>query len=281
VLPWKLPETIAWTIGQFSCLFRRKTRRNVEHNLGIIHGESLSPGQRRRMSRRVVMNFSRAILVFLKLPNYEWPEIRDRVDMSDLEAVLASLGERPAFLLASLHMGPWEVGGLCLSRRGYKLHTVALDHPTRQVTDFFDHRRRRIGVINHPMRKSYGALKEALEGGDCVALLVDRAYRASSKRFRFFGVDQKFPMGYLMLAGSTGVPIITGALVFADGDRVRYVQGGVHHPPPEGTRDIDKLEELQEACLRDFEEIIRKHSDQWFHFWPLGESLQGEYADRG
>jgi len=279
VLPWKLPEAIAWTIGRVSCLTRRKTRRNIEGNLQIVHGGSLSRGALRRMSRRVIMNFSRAILVFLKLPTYRWEELSKRVDFEDLKKAAATLGERPSFLLASIHMGPWELGGLCLSRYGFKIHTVSLEHPTEQVTRFFDQRRRSIGVINHPLRKSYSILKEALQQGDCVALLVDRAYGATSKRFDFFGVSHKFPMGHLMLAASTGVPIITGALVFDGNDRYKYVHGGLHHPPCEGTEDFDKLEELQKKCLQDFEAIIRKYSEQWFQFFPVEDRLEGDNAD--
>jgi KDO2-lipid IV(A) lauroyltransferase len=279
VLPWKLPEAITWTIGQVSCLARRKTRKNVEGNLQIIHGGALSKSDLRRMSRRVIMNFSRAILVFLKLTDYRWDDLAELVDFDDLRVAAASLGERKAFLLASIHMGPWELGGLCLSRFGFKVHTVALDHPTEQVTRFFDERRRSIGVVNHPLRKSYSALKGALESGDCVALLVDRAYGATAKRFDFFGVEHKFPMGHLLLAGSTGVPIFTGALVFAEGNRFKYIHAGVHYPPAEGTEDFDKLEGLQKACLRDFEGIIRDHYDQWFQFFPLADPREGEDGD--
>lgn len=275
VLPWRLPEAIAWTIGRVSCVTRRRTRRNVEQNLRIIHGETLSRRDLRRMSRRVVMNFARAILVFLELPTYRWQELRERVDMSAFQAAVAEVGPKPAFLMASLHMGPWELGGLCLSRMGFKVHTVALDHPNERVTRFFDRRREGIGVVNHPMRKSYSELKDALIAGDVVALLVDRAYGATSKRFPFFSVRRRFPLGHLFLSGSTGVPILTGALVFDGRDRFRYVHGGTHYPPRQGTTDLDALEAVQEACLRDFERIIRDHSDQWFQFWPLEDPGDG------
>jgi KDO2-lipid IV(A) lauroyltransferase len=272
VLPWNLPEAIGWVIGQVSCVVRRGTRRNVEHNLEIIHGGALSRRQLRRRSRRVIMNFARAIVVFLRLPAYKWDELRKITDLSQFESAVENLGDRPVFLIASVHMGPWELGGLCLSRLGYRVHTVALDHPSEQVTKFFDRRRRSIGVINHPMGNSYSILKEALIGGDSVALLTDRAYGATHKRFPLFGVTEKFPLGHLYLSASCGVPILTGALVFANAGHFRYVHGGVHHPPPEGAEDVDKLEALQARVLADFETIIRDHSDQWFHFERLGEA---------
>ena len=78
---------------------------------------------------------------------------------------------------------------------------------------------------------------------------------------------------------STGVPIITCALVFDRGDRFKFVYGGLHFPPTEGTEDLDKLEELQAECLRDFEIIIREYSDQWFQFERLAEPSVDKNAD--
>jgi lauroyl/myristoyl acyltransferase len=158
---------------------------------------------------------------------------------------------------------------------GIKLNTVALDHPSQRVTRFFDRRRRSIGMISHPMRKSYPILKEALDRGESVALLVDRAYGATHKRFEFFGVNQPFPLGHLSLAARTGVPIMTGVFVFVDSNRFKYVHAGVHYPPPEGREDFDKLEALQAEILKDFEVIVRKYGDQWFHF----QSLAGPYRE--
>jgi lauroyl/myristoyl acyltransferase len=277
VLPGKLSEVIGWIIGQGSCLIRQGTRRNVERNLDIIYGGSLSKRELRRESHRVIMNFARAIVVFLRLPSYKWDELRRNIDMSEFEAAVESLGENPVFLVASVHMGPWELGGLCLSRLGFKLHTVSLDHPSEQVTRFFNQRRRSIGVINHPLGSSYTALKVALQNGECVALLTDRAYSATFKRFRFFGIQGKFPLGHLYLSASSGVPILTGAMIFDNGYRFKYVHGGIHYPPPSGTTDVDELEELQARCLEDFEKIITEHSDQWFHFEPLVDS--GDHVD--
>ncbi len=277
ILPGKVCDAIGWIIGQASCLVRRGTRRTIEGNLELIHGGTLSKSELRRASHRIIMNFARAIVVFLRLPSYKWEELRKVTDMSQFEAAVDGLGEHPVFLVASVHMGPWEMGGLCVSRLGFKLHTVALDHPSEQVTQFFDRRRRSFGVINHPMGSSYGPLKEALQNGESVALLTDRAYGATFKRFDFFGVKAKFPLGHLYLSASTGVPILTGAFVFDEGNRYKYVHTGIHYPPPSGTEDVDKLEELQARCLADFEKMITEYSDQWFHFEPLADS--GDHGD--
>ena len=271
VLPWKLPDFISWTIGQLCCLFRRGTRRVVEDNLDIIYGGSLTLKERRRLSRRIIMNFSRAIRIFLELPTYEWDELRKKIDMSEFEAALAELGDQRSFLLASAHVGPYELGGLCLSQMGFKPHTAALHHPSEQVTRFFDERRRSIGVVSYPMRRSYQKLRKALTEGDVVAILVDRAYGATARRFDFFGAKPLFPLGHLFLSAYTGVPILTVAFVFDGREGYKWVHGGIYHPPAEGTRDVEKLEAVQRAILGDFEVFLRDYTDQWFQFLPLIE----------
>ena len=273
VLPLKIRTLITATVAQVSCLVRVGTRRNIERNLALVHGRSLDRRGLRRMSRRVVLNFARTIQVFLELPTYRWEEVRARLEMSEFESAVRGLGEHPVFVLASIHMGPWELGGLCLSSLGFRIHTAALDHPSAGVTRFFEERRSQSGMINHPMRGSFNILKEALQRGDSVALLVDRAYGGTPKRFDFFGVQPEFPLGHLFLAAACQVPIMTGALVFDTGDRVRYIHGGVYYPPA-SAEDVDALEAIERKCLADFERFIREHSDQWFQFELLERSGQ-------
>lgn len=268
VLPFKMPEFIAWTIGQFSCLFRRRTRRLVEENLRIVHGDTLSRRELRKKSRRVIMNFARCILVFLKIPTYEWSALKARCDLSGFERAVAALGERPVFIVVSAHVGPWELGGLCLSRLGYKVHTAALDHPSKRVTRFYDEQRRRVGVAGHPLGNAFENLQEALEKKEIVALLTDRAYGKARRPNSLFGVESEFPIGYLLLSVRCNVPVVTGAILLESGDRFRYVHGGVHFPPGEGG-EIEKVDFLQAKCLGDFEKIIEAHSEQWFRFTPL------------
>jgi KDO2-lipid IV(A) lauroyltransferase len=271
ILPFKLPELIAWTIGRVSCLFRVKTRRVVVDNLRIIHGGRFDERELRRMSARVIMNFARSILVFLKMPHYHWDELKERVDFSEFDRAVAELGGKPVFVLASAHVGPWELGGLCVSRRGFTVHTVALAHPSGHVTRFFDRRRRRVGVHAHPLSGAYPALREAVDRGEIVALLIDRAYGKSRKKHRFFGVESELPIGHLVLSVRCGVPVITGIIVFEDGGRFRYVHGGTHQPPASG-EESDRLEALQDRCVEDLQRLLRDHSEQWFRFVPLETS---------
>jgi Kdo2-lipid IVA lauroyltransferase/acyltransferase len=270
LLPMWACVAITWTIGELNWRLRPGTRRLVAENLGIIHPEwTLS--ERRRLARRVVHEFARSILLFLQMPFLEPAKLFARCDLTALRAEIDRLGPNRPFIIATGHIGPWELGGYCLKHLGYQVHTVALDHPSAEVTKFFSARRAYLGVRAHPLHGSFPALKEALDRGEIVALLIDRSYAKAGKRFRFFGREAEFPLGHLVLSARARVPILTGALVFDGRDRFRYVHGGTYSPD-EALNDFDQLDALQEHCLRDLERIIRAHSDQWFHFLPLART---------
>lgn len=266
-LPDWVCRAITWTLAELNWRLRPRTRRLLDDNYRIIHPE-WDAATRRRVARRTVHNFARGILLFLQMPFLDPDELFARCDVSLLAEEIARVGKGRPFIVASAHVGPWELGGYCLARLGHIVHTVALDHPTRQVTEFYSRRREYLGIQAHALGDSILVLKEAMERGEPVALLVDRSYGKAKKRFAIFGVESEFPLGHLVLAARCSAPVITGALVFDGRDRFRYVHGGTHYPV-EHEDEFEKLERLQERCLRDLEEIIRAYTDQWFHFIPL------------
>jgi lauroyl/myristoyl acyltransferase len=266
---------ITWTLAEVNWRLRAETRRTLGANLRIIHPE-WSDRERRTAARRTVHNFARSILLFLQLPFLDPDALFARCDVRDLRRELERLSERggehgAGVIVASAHIGPWELGGYCLARLGCTVHTVALDHPSERVTRFYSDRRAYLGLHAHAVAGSFQRLKEAVDRGECVALLIDRAYGKAKKRFTLFGVQSEFPLGHLVLSARCHAPVLTGALLFDGPRRFRYVHGGTHFPEAHED-EFERLERLQESCLRDLERIIVDHSDQWFNFLPLART---------
>jgi len=271
-LPEWLCRAITWILAEIFCWVRPGVRRLLQDNLALIHPD-WTAAERRFIARRIIHEFAHSILLFLQLPFFKPDEIFQRCDVEALRAHLAEVGPNQGFVIATGHIGPWELGGYCMKHLGRTVHTVALDHPSRAVTRFFSARREYVGVRAHPLGGSFSELVDAVRAGDCVALLVDRAYGKARKSSRFFGVTKDFPLGHVVLSTRTGAPVLTGALVFDGKDRFRYVRGGTHWPDP-GLDEFDRLDVLQEKCVRDLERIIHAHTEQWFHFFPLAEGKE-------
>jgi lauroyl/myristoyl acyltransferase len=265
-------RAITWLLAEIFCWVRPGVRRLLQDNLALIHPE-WTAAERRYVARRTIHEFAHSILLFLQLPFFKPDEIFKRCDVEALRAHIDEVGPEHGFIVASAHIGPWELGGYCLTHMGHTVHTVAFDHPSKAVTRFFSDRRDYIGVRAHPLGGSFNELLDAVRKGDCVALLIDRAYGRARKGSRLFGVMKDFSIGHLVLASRTGAPVLTGALVFDGKDRFRYVRGGTHWPD-ESMDEFDRLDALQEKCVRDLERIIHAHTEQWFHFFPLAEGKE-------
>jgi len=268
ILPAPVPQRIAWIIGLFNWIFRFGTRRVIQYNLRLIHGADTPRAELRRRARRTVLNFAQCIELFLELPSMRWEDIERRLDLDEFHAAVAELGSRRPFVMTTAHIGPWELGGYCLARLGFPLHTVALDHPSRHVTKFFSDRRAHLGIHAYHLKDSFQKLVAAITKGDYVALLIDRAYGNARMPGTLFGVERDFPLGHAILAVRCNVPVLTGAVVLEPHGRFRYVHGATHHPDPALPED-ERIAAIHRACLADLEPIIRAHSDQWFHFRRL------------
>lgn len=272
-LPEDLSRSIADAIAFTQYHSRFGTRRNVRSNLRLVMGESASEEEVNAAARAVFFNFARAISCFLHIDRYRCEEGRARCDFQGLDAVLAALRRRGGFLLVGPHVGPWEIGGAFLSKLDLRIHTVALDHPSARVTDFFDERRRSVGIVCHSLGGAFEELRAALEGGDCVALLIDRK-RNEGKAYPMFGRNVTLPTGHAALAVQCGAPILTGVCVFAPpGDRFKFVFNGPHYPDPALDED-SRIEDLHRRCRADMERYIREYPDQWFNFESLEDGAR-------
>jgi lauroyl/myristoyl acyltransferase len=263
ILPDGIPQAIARVIGEVNWLFRFRTRRVIAYNQRFVVGPGSDLGG---TVRRTILNFAQCIQIFLELPWMRWEDLQERCDLTEFLKVAKDVDG--AFIMTSAHIGPWELGGYCMSRLGYPLHTVALDHPSRHVTRWFSRRRAYLGINAYPLKDSFHKLEDALNEGEYVALLIDRAYGNARAPATLFGVEKDFPLGHAILAVRCDVPVLTGALVFAKDGRFRYVHGGTHRPDP-GLPEEQRIAQLQRACLSDLEPIIREYNDQWFHFRRL------------
>jgi KDO2-lipid IV(A) lauroyltransferase len=267
-LPRGLCEWFTRLLADMYYLARPGRRRAVRGNLRAIHGDTLSRRQMRRLARRVFRNFARSILFFLQLPRMDIEEFKQARGNEDFKNLAEGLSREGGFIIVTAHLGPWEMGGVWLAVNDLKVNTVALNHPARAVTKFFNQRRELSGLKIHSPRGSFDVLLAALERGECVALLVDRDYGAAGLDAGWFGTPQRMPIGHLLLAHRAQVPLLTGAFVFNPGGGFRYVVKGVYRPEPE-LGESEMIERMQKKVLSDLEELVRTYSDQWFQFFPL------------
>ena len=111
-------------------------------------------------------------------------------------------------------------------------------------------------------------IKRAIEAGDLVGMLADRA-RADERTVEvdFLGGRVRLPAGPWMIAAALDVPVLTGFGVYLGGNRYecRLELFAPRVVLPRATRQEALQAQAQRYAAR-LEEAVRAHPDNWFNF---------------
>jgi KDO2-lipid IV(A) lauroyltransferase len=268
VLPESITKKTAAFMAYLNYCFRSRSRRNVQQNIRLMIGPDHPEQAIRSISRKVFVNFAESIRLFLGLPYIDPETLDSQCDLSGLDDIVSRIEPGRGFVIVSAHIGPWELGGAFLSTRGFKISTVALDHPSGRVTRFYNRRRSASAIEVFPVGRSFHRLEEAVGKGECVVLFIDRAHGRMRDEFEFFGIKRIMPTGHLHLAYRMKVPVLVGAFLFdGDGKYKGLIKGP--YEIDDTLPEEDAMKKLQQRCLHDLEEMIAAHPDQYFYFRSL------------
>jgi KDO2-lipid IV(A) lauroyltransferase len=257
ILPRGIAKWIAATIAFLFYVARPAVRRNVRTNYERL-------GIPARSTFPVFRNFSLAVTDFLRLAFMKREYVRSLCTVRGIENLDNALAKGSGAILFAPHLGPWEVAGACLATLGYRMHTVALEHPSVQVTRFFSTKRKRWGFSDYPVRSFAAGLVRAVTRGEIVVLLIDRNFANRGMQLRFLGRDVRLPDGHAILSLRTGAPLVPCCCYYAASGNIEVFIG--EPLPTHGKGAVD----IANACLMRIEEFVRAHPEQWFafdHLW--------------
>jgi lauroyl/myristoyl acyltransferase len=261
-------------IGIFSTFFwiaLRKIRAAIASNLEAVLGPC-GWWERQRRIHRTFRTFAWCLS-----ERYERLST-DRVfsvEAEGREEWQGPTGEPSGFILATAHMGAWEVGSMIPSSRdGRRVHVVREPETDPRAQRFIEGLIRRCGgelyTTHFADDPQLGVdLLDALRRGEIVALQGDRP-RSGGRTIEasLFGRPLALPVGPAALARAAGVPIIP-VFVLREG-RLRY--RCLLRPAIHVAQSADRQRDLHEALAlfaADLEAAIRREPYQWFCFRRL------------
>jgi len=271
LLPVSVSYWLAERAGELMFLVRFDRRRAVLDNLHHAFGDQLSGRQLCSLSRRTFRNFAKTVVDFLRLPSLSKESIREIIGDEWRVPLLEEWRRGRGVVFLTAHLGNWELGGVAVASAGIPLTVVALDHPTEQVTEFFERRRSDKGLIVLSMREAPRGMLTALRRGDCVALLGDRDFSDRGMGVPLFGEDVPIPTGAVRLAMKTGASLFMAFAVRVKGARHRILFEGPLRLVKTGSETEDLRANVL-LTLEVLERYVRKYPDQWFVFEPLWRS---------
>jgi len=266
--PLKVAYRIATFISDVYFLASKKDRRIVMNNLKAILEDSLTNKSDKEiflMARNVFRNFAKYLVDFFRSSKMKDSFIDKNIHIKNVRYLDEALKKGRGIIALSAHLGNWELGAILISKLGYPLNAVVLDHKNKKVNDLFVGQRRgsAIKVISTGamLRKCFQALKK----NELLALLGDRDFSNHGMELTFLGKKTTIPKGPAALSIKTGAAIVPVFLLRNPDDSFDLVFDEEIAHQVTGDFDSD-LEILTKKVIGLLEDYIKRYPEQWCMF---------------
>jgi KDO2-lipid IV(A) lauroyltransferase len=260
----KIPEAWAYALadrlGDRSWREGGARRRRLAANLTPV----LGPGaDLDAATREAFRSYARYWVETFRLPDLHAKDLDRRFATVNIEAIEKAYAAGKGAVLATMHLGNWDVGGRWVAAR-WPLTAVAEVLRPRKLFDRFVAHRRALGMKIVPLTKggdAVAACARDLEEGRLVALVADRDLSGHGIEVEMFGRTTKIPPGPAVLALRTGAPLIPAVIYMCpEGLWRAWVMDPLDVP---ANADESHVGELTRRLAKSFEELVARDPTQW------------------
>ena len=224
--------------------------------------------ERVRVARHMMRSYNQMLFEFFRLPHLSREELLRSVQVVGREHLENAVARRRGVILASSHIGNWELAAVVVAHWGYTLHAVAGVQLSRWLTPAVRETKSELAIHTVSYEDGLRKLLRALEHNDLVALMVDGDLYQHGVSVELFGRETRWPSGPATLAQRTGALIVCGYCERLAPGRFRIVMEPALDPASFPTASA-----LNAAVASTVERHIREHLDQWCIFRPLWEAV--------
>lgn len=234
----------------------------VRRNLSRVTGHPPAD-QLEQVVRDAYVSYARYWLDSFRLHTMSSHDVLARSTGENLEVVDDLVASGHGAILATGHLGSWDIGAFFASQRNWRMAVVAEVVEPRRLFHRFVDLRRQAGIEVFPLVRG-GDMVSRLEGvvrdGGLATLLADRDLGRKGPVVDFFGEPCRLPPGPAILARRTGRPVAVGAFLTRGDDG--------YHAVIHSVVDIARLsvEEGTQVVGRELEGLIQRAPEQWHVF---------------
>jgi Kdo2-lipid IVA lauroyltransferase/acyltransferase len=249
-----------------------RTLGGLAYLIGIRRGVALgnlarafpekSTRERRRIARAAYRNVGAGVLGLLSVPRLSAAEVEQLVEYQGFELVDRLLAEGRGLVVASAHLGSWEVLAAAYARKGIPVSLVTRNLRGR-ANEALVAARAESGLREIAPR---GALREgvaALKRGEMVVNLIDQNMLPKRGVFvDFFGTAASTTPAPALMARRAKAPAVVILAVNQSDGRIRACVEGPF-PVPHGGRVAEDVRAHTQAMSDVVEKYVRNYPEQW------------------
>ena len=265
-LPMPVLNTISVVGNSLAVTFMKKTLDGIEETYRLALG--VPRKEARRLARGLFFDYGRATIDTWRLRSAAFtPKIRTVATDPDILNRCRKKGR--GFLLVTGHVGNWEMGAVTLRVHGLTPAVLGQPELDPRVQEMRLALRERMGVESIDIGSSMITgirVRNSIEAGRVVALLVDRAYPEDKITVPYFGRPTPFLRSPALLARFCDCEILPGFFVRNRDGTYSNEWGEPLAPDPALTPDADAAR-IMGTVAAQLERVVRRHPTQWFNFY--------------
>lgn len=222
---------------------------------------ALPAGEQNRIARAAFTSMSAAMVDSVTSDLLTNEEVERAVAVADWKGLDVLLETHQPVLIASAHLGSWELFAEVMARRGYVFSAVV-----RPLSGAFNEwlvkSRERAGVELILQRGALRNMLKAMRRGRAVVQLIDQALPSPEALWvPFFGRPASTTPAVSMAALRSGAPVYVVVAVRKNGRLEMLVEGPV--PMPDRPTRHESLEAHAASLTSIIERFVRCHPEQW------------------
>jgi predicted LPLAT superfamily acyltransferase len=183
------------------------------------------------------------------------------------------LDEEKGFIIASSHVGNFELCGYLLKQEKKRINALVFGGETKQI---MENRLKFFNINNVSIIPVFGdmshifAVNEAMVSGEIVSMPCDRNFGSTkSVECDFLSGKADFPIGAFSLATHFDVQVLS---IFVMKESVSNYHVYVKPVSLNNSINVSKKEKaelLTREFAKNLEEIVRKYPEQWFNYYEF------------
>lgn len=267
----------------FHCLF--KTKKDVLHHLTLIFGNEKKTEEIYRMGRKLFIHLAETFTDYIIFSQFTTrKQFEKHFTVEGEEHLKQAYSKGKGVLCLIPHTCGWEFSAIMPPVLGYETSAVSREIKMKSLNKIMVGLREKRGMKNISRNgKTFCQLKEVLEKGECLIIMIDQDSKKIKGEFlKFFGKEAYTPLGCARLAMDTGASIVPMATYHnPDGS---YLFKILPEVPLEltGNAEFD-LKHNTQIHNNILEQMIRYQPEQWVWMhkrWDTTPQKLHEYLNR-
>lgn len=270
-MPYMSRRFMHFLANMFACIalvICGNYRRRTAHNLRFLFPRDSAPVILFKVYR-IFRNFAHYFVDLFVFSFKPGARLQDYVDtISNWQQIDQALGQGRGLLLATAHLGNWEMGGFLLQEQGYPLNILYLKDRFSAIEQHRSVMRATARVREIPVGRQARAVipvLKALRANEIVGLQIDRVLGGKGIEAPFLSGSYTFPAGPALLAITSGAPLVPAFIYFGPKFRYQVILGEPVVVPKSGDRERD-IHLVVQRLAAVLEGQVRAHPYQWYCF---------------